>query len=339
MMRLWSYRLKMAPIAQGLFRRPSREGFILAWQDSRGRFHYGEAAPLPGVHEETLADVASELRAVAATLQGWTPDRAAFSWTRPLFNLLDGGEELRPSVRFALEMILSSYAQHEFFAESATSVAFSVADLWVGDELEESVVPAGPLIKVKVGAASWADEARRLKKICEKFPTLSLRLDGNRSFSREDALRLWEEVRTLPIQYWEEPCRLPETTLRLRAEGVPIAWDETLWNLQPEHFPAGDAFVVKPSRHLGISGTLAAAELVKPITLSACFESGLSLAAYALLAKRMDAREALGLGSYRLLKEDVTVPPVHLSGGTMRWDFSPRSVLLNPDTVQLVWTA
>lgn len=338
MMRLWFYRLNLLPIAQGLFRQTTREGFILEWQDARGRSHYGEAAPLPGVHEETLAEVADTLRAAASVLNHGMPDRAKFNWTRPLFNLLVGGEDVLPSARFAVESIFSSYALHEFFAESATPVTFPVADLWVGDEAEEDVVPLGPVVKLKIGGRSWADEAVRIKAIHQKFPNVTLRLDGNRSFTRETALRLWDEVRTLPIQYWEEPGQLPETSLQLRPEGIPIAWDETLWNLSPDQYPEGEAYVIKPSRHLGISGTLAAGATGKPLSLSSCFESGVSLPVYALLAQRIGAKEALGLGTYRFLREDVTVPSTRVTGGQVHWDFTPRPILLNPDTVQLVWS-
>ncbi len=81
---------------------------------------------------------------------------------------------------------------------------------------EEAAVRAGAAVqdgfrslKVKVGCGDLAEDEARVRAVAEAAPEISLRLDGNQGFAREEAVRFLESLSDLlpRIELLEQPTR------------------------------------------------------------------------------------------------------------------------------------
>ena len=66
-----SFDLPLAlPLRSGSVTLARRAGLLVSVEDEQGHAGIGEAAPLPGLHRETLAEASAQLVALAASLEG-----------------------------------------------------------------------------------------------------------------------------------------------------------------------------------------------------------------------------------------------------------------------------
>jgi len=288
--RAYSYRL---PLAGG----GEREGILL-----RDGKRWGDAAPLPGWSRETLDDVRGFLdrdgedlvpASLQCALEALEQDWALLRCEVPLNALLDGtGQEiLAGSVRA--------------FREGCRC------------------------LKIKTSGVDLAHLPELLEEITRETGNLcKLRLDPNRSWDFDQALRFADELRHLPIEYLEEPLedssRLPEWLSRSRC---PVALDETLREIAPSElsrFEGAAALVLKPTLMGGFTRCrefAKAGECLGMVSVvSASYESGVGIHALGRFAASLQRISSAGLDTYSRLETDVLTHRLDLSGFVFRAD-------------------
>jgi len=296
-----------------------REGIIIALRSVEGEHvAYGEIAPLPGLHRETLQ------LAEAQIVELLTQRKLAAS---PIE--LDG---LYPSVRTGLEMAIInldtaiSGALPSFSDEKKIATQVPVNALLFGDtpqvmQRAESYFMLGyRTFKLKVNAKTTTSSINSIKELHRTFgSSVELRLDANQSLSLDEAVAFAEQIPPGSVAYIEEPLQQAEFIGDFyEATGIHSALDETLWQnpellaIIPEAALA--ALILKPNRLGGISATLHFVRYARKKNLlavfSSAFESGISLSFYTWLAASTATKPAAcGLDTYRYLQHDLLETP------------------------------
>lgn len=244
--KLYRYQL---PMDSGVIvrdqRLSQREGYIVELQEA-GTLAYGECSPLPSFSQESLPQVESEL---INALQVWHSS-----------GLWPSDESLSPSVAFALSM-----AQCELKGDLPSQGEYRAAPLCSGDPDEllpvfDAMSQEGrqKVAKVKVGLYEPIRDGMLVNLFLESIPDLQLRLDANRSWTLEKALKFAQYV--MPefrsrIAFLEEPCQTEALSREFAHQtGITIGWDETIqqsdWHQRELVTLLGEhvgALVIKPT--------------------------------------------------------------------------------------------
>lgn len=310
----------------------NREGLILELFTLDGRHRgYGEIAPLPGLHNETLPEAFEQMRnrreealeEIAAQLS---------TGSLPEFH-----GPLMPSVRTGLEMAacnLRASMTGTFPLPGATPAQVPLNALVYGNplDLEKQVLEHYSMgyrsFKFKVTASSAGLVAEQLRLLdAELDRDAEFRLDSNQSFDLDSASRFLDAVPKHRISYIEEPLGNPLEIEELSGRtGIRIALDETLWQSPAMRLQLPDtclgAFVLKPSRIGGISAAIRLAREAEqrniPAIISSAFESGISLGFYALLCTTLHSCfHAAGLDTFRQLGADIISSPLEAEHGSI----------------------
>ncbi|NTV06923.1 MAG: o-succinylbenzoate synthase [Chlorobiaceae bacterium] len=296
-----------------------REGIIIAIKSPEERHvAYGEIAPLPGLHRETLQLAEAQLVEVLAKHELSAPGI-----------LLEG---LYPSVRTGLEMAMLNLSA----AISGTLPAFSdsghvagqvpVNALLFGDHVlimqrAEKYFQLGyRAFKLKVKADETDQAIKSIRALNRTYGNrIELRLDANQSLTLDEAVEFARNIPTGCIAYIEEPLKEAELIGEFYAKTeLHSALDETLWQKPEllEQIPedAIAALILKPNRLGGIFAALQFTRYAKRHKLrsvfSSAFESGISLSFYTWLAASTASKPAAcGLDTYRYLKHDLLHTP------------------------------
>ncbi|MFV0575708.1 MAG: o-succinylbenzoate synthase [Vibrio sp.] len=196
-----------------------REGYIIELTEN-GKTALGECAPLPTFSHETLEQVEAQLN---STIEAWVETGTWTHWN-----------ELYPSVAFGLSM-----AQYELTGELPQQGNYHAAPLCSGDPDEllpvfEKMAQDGleQVAKVKVGLYEPIRDGMLVNLFLESMPELRLRLDANRSWTLDKALKFAQYVAPYyrdRIAFLEEPCNTSELSREFAKQtGIAIAWDETV---------------------------------------------------------------------------------------------------------------
>jgi len=305
-----------------------REGIILALKTAaEDHTAYGEIAPLPGLHKESLESAEEQLVKLLAKHE--TVDHRI---------LHDG---LFPSVRTGLEMAIINLnaaltGKAPSFSGSAAprSQHVPVNALLFGDTKQviqraENYFNIGyRTFKLKISAGNSDTAIRSIEALHNIFGnTIEVRLDANQSFSFDEALYLAREIPDGIVSYIEEPLTHAEHIGEFHAKtAIRSALDETLWQ-KPElldHIPAKalSALILKPNRLGGISVALELARWAAAHNLltvfSSAFESGISLSFYSWIAASLSSEPAAcGLDTYRYLKDDLLATHFRAENGVL----------------------
>ncbi|RME28476.1 MAG: o-succinylbenzoate synthase, partial [Candidatus Zixiibacteriota bacterium] len=306
----------------------SRDGFLLRLETDSGTVGWGEAAPLPGFSRESLTETESALQQLTKSLHKLSVDP-----NQPLIEILHAlpvsGKEL-PSTRFAAEQAIATLAVQssrrqlrERLSETPNR-SVPVNGLLAGtpEQMRERVaalLEAGyRTVKMKVGRGDLDKEVSLVREIRSLLPaTIRLRLDANRAWSFDEAVRFCESIRDVDIDYIEEPVSDSSRLVALAAQtNIPVALDETLPALSAaelERFRGVSAVVLKPTMLGGITRTLAfvrAAEKIGArVVISSTFDTGLTVATLAELAAAVcDEQTACGLDTLHWLADDILSP-------------------------------
>jgi O-succinylbenzoate synthase len=302
---LWSFSLAWEEGAR-------REGVIVGLSSAGSVLRFGEASPHPGVHHETATEVANELE---RWLQLPQPDRQIV--------------DLSSAARFSVESAL---------APVGIPVTVAINGLARTPGEARTLASQGySTIKLKVGADAESD-ARWVQEVRESLPNIRLRLDANRRYSKQDAIRFCTAVARLNIEYIEEPTSDPSDIPEVSAAtGLRIALDES--TREPrlnELLPHASALVIKPSalgRRRGLNLAQRARSLGLSAVFTSCFESDVGLTAIGqLTAQAGSPGIAAGLGTGAALGGDLLVRPLVPRDGLMtfpgaifeedlNWDF------------------
>lgn len=284
-----------------------RDGVLLELRDQRQNRYFGEISPLPGVHRETLDEAVEDLKTMAARLDGLSFQPSAAIWHKPGFALVQDADKLCPSVLFGVEQVL----WHMILASTRLSdvhegISWQDATASLAQSVPSHV--SSPAIKIKIGRESVATEVQQLKELASKLPKgARLRLDANRQYTMKDFQEFWEQIKTLPIEFVEEPLQDGVETLDLLKQGVPIALDESLWDVPENKWPDVPFYVCKLSRMGGISALSRLKGRDGRIVISSAYETGVSMKTFLALNIIFSLHRPMGLGTYAALKEDLLV--------------------------------
>ena len=335
-----------------------RTGLILRLHDENDgtsvgdNYGEGEIAPLPGMHPETLSEAENQ---IGDYLSG---NSLPATCSAALFG----------SVNFGLDMALRTMFQSpnvskfHSFKETAgndpkpskidfTGQIFPVNGLAVGSgtvlemECEELRNGGFKAVKLKVGQLTILQDIERVR-LARKIlgDEIALRLDANRAWEWEYALKFAEAVQDFNIEYCEEPLLDSNKLEKLHLQtGMPLALDETLWYAPT---PKSDT----PAKHVSLSGIRAL--ILKPsilggwnntkmwiehaqkngihCVLSSCFESGLGLNWIAFMANELLSEQfPAGLDTSKWFEQDLIEPRFLIQNGNY---FFPDSWPKSKDT-------
>ena len=302
---LWSFSLPWHPGER-------REGVLIGVATEGDDMRFGEAAPHPGVHDTTAADVADELARWLGLPEG---DHCLL--------------RLSPAARFAVESAL---------APVGAPVTVEINGLARTTAEALSLAEQGySTVKLKVGDDPLGD-AHRVREIHEALPTIRLRLDANRRYSKQDAIIFCKAICDLNIEYIEEPTSDPSDLPEVAAATpLGIALDESTREARLDDLLAhAIAVIIKPSA-LGRNAALNLARHARSLGLAAvftsCFESDVGLTAIGQLAAEAGSPGfAAGLGTGAALGGDLLVRPLLPKAGLLsfppatftedlNWDF------------------
>ncbi|MCK5565303.1 MAG: o-succinylbenzoate synthase [Planctomycetes bacterium] len=287
-------------------------GVIVSIIDKNGFVGLGDAAPLPGLHDESLENVIAELVKIK------------------------GAKELMqmslPSARFAAEGAMLDLAiQSEKTFNSLETLQVPVNALLSndgGDILDEfsGLCDMGfSAIKVKVGRKDVRQDIELIKSLKELNRNVTLRLDANRAWKLEEALEFCTQVGAGNVEYIEEPVANPKDRAKfIKASPIPLALDETLVknDIRKIDLEGVKAMVLKPQVLGGFEATTKLINIAKekgvlPV-LSSAFESGIGIRSIALFAAKMGLSNiAAGLDTLKWFAEDVLRENIKIENGSI----------------------
>ena len=323
---IYQYRL---PLRQPfmVFNQPVafREGLIIRLLTAEGFCGVGEAAPLPGLSEETFKKTIFQLKNLRARLLNFPipSDVKEYQKTfskEPWINHC-------ASVRFAIEMAalhLMSQINKQVPAEFLKCPPISnvlVAGLLQGtpDEIKSQanrLLNEGfNVFKLKIGSRNIPLDVKKVQLVRELIgSTRKLRLDANQAWSMVEAVAFCQNAGLEGIEFIEEPLKETSGLEQFICQtGCPVALDESIQKQDPEKFifPDGVKFiVVKPTIVGGIVKTFQwiarALKEKKGVVISSVFESGVAGRMLANLASFSPL--AAGLGTQEWLAQDLLEP-------------------------------
>ena len=305
----------------------TREGLLLRLSDGAGAFGWGEIAPLPGLHPETLREAEAALLRALTFQPPMADDGKAV--------LADA--ECPATVRFGIDTALLRLRAHREGCALAEMLGahprpyLTLNGLLSGDaatvrrQLDHLLAQGITAVKLKVGRRSLDADVAAVRAVRAALPDGALlRLDANRAWSMASALAFARAIAGTAIDYIEEPLRdaaqLPEFAART---GLAVALDETLDERPAEDlhpFPGLAALVLKPSVLGGLRRTGALVARLAPhgvrAVVSCAVQSGVGHAAVAALGAVLNDRDVpAGLGTFRWLASDVVDPAFSAPGG------------------------
>lgn len=263
-----------------------REGIHLTVTTAGGHSGFGEIAPLPGLHEESLAQAKTQVEEVASCLENIELASEA------QISLQLDSLRLYPSVRCGLEFALFNILARQqncsleklLNQNPLTSVPINaliqanIKEPDLEQELERRIGQKYSCVKIKCGGLDLEDDVERVKLAAKILPSsIQLRLDANQNWTLPQFETFIKAIDLRRIEYIEEPLR---DFRQLVGAVVPIALDESLTQLYPDQFTPPEyikAFILKPMAQGGISQTLKWVYLAKKhklkVVISSCLES------------------------------------------------------------------
>jgi o-succinylbenzoate synthase len=309
------YRLRLArPLRTARGVHEVREGFLVLARDGdlAGR---GDAAPLPGLGTESLAECHEQLRRARFDFLPETP--AARCAVEQALLDLDAQRAGLPLAR-----LLERAAPLEVPASVLLS-AQSVPEL--ARESQRARAEGYRTLKLKVGLDD--DYARAAVVRDAAGPEVRLRLDANGAWDAQIALRKLRDLAPLGIELCEQPT--PDL-LGLEGSPVPLAADEMI-AVDPEGaLERAQIIVLKPMLLGGLVPALRLArrahERGRKIVVTSSLESAVGRAGAAHLAAAVLAlgpQPAAGLATGRLFADDCEPDPFAPVEGVVRIPASP----------------
>jgi len=323
---IFEYELPLVqPIVTKGHKITSRCGLLVKLSTDLGSIGWGEVAPLPGFSRESLSLAKKDGLKLKTTLIGselpadLTPEGKG--WSR--WMLLD---DLVPSVRCGLELALWNLQVNE---EPRKKVL--VNGLLTGSHAEvlrsarEMAESGYKAVKLKVGGQPIDQEIEITWKVREAIgDKVNLRLDANRAWNLDEAVKFGKAVFPCNVEYIEEPTTRPQEVEAFFSRcGVPVALDETLLELSFEALEKQRgiaAVILKPTFLGGFQRALHLAKKAQSLGLqpvvSSCFESGVGILGLARFAAFLSLENVpAGLDTYRWLKTDLLVPMPEMDRG------------------------
>jgi len=290
------YRLRLrSPLRTARGVHQIREGFLVFAHDGE-RTGRGDAAPLPELGTESLADCLRELERARFDALPATPaarcaveqallDLEAQRASVPLARLLDGAAPLQVP---------------------ASALLTAETNLALGREARDAVAEGFGTVKLKVGGGDDAIRAAIVREAAG--PAVKLRIDANGAWDAESALRKLRDLAAFDIELCEQPT--PDL-IGLQASPVPVAADEMIGADPDGALERASILVLKPMLLGGLVPALALARRAHGrglrVVVTAALESAVGRAGAAHLAAAVLAlgpQPAAGIATGRLFADD-----------------------------------
>jgi len=332
----------VAPLSIGDDTLPTRDTalILLSTDDSEG---LGEAAAPLGSSHELLAGPPAELRSLAQRLMAldFSDDLTALNGSLDALNSVTGSAFIRCGLEMAL-LNLTARRHGNTLADVLSSSASSeirvnalITDIAraVGQAIRLVDEGYGTL-KLKVGRTDIEEEARAVRRVRAAVGNdVALRLDANRAWTCEHALRFADMVHDLKIEYIEEPCRdLDETSRFMQTCDLPVAYDESL--AKPDmvaisNLPTPAAFVLKPTLLGGFERCAALTRFARgrgaKAVISSYYESGIGIGALAQFAAAYGSPGvAHGLETLSRFARETTTASLKIVDGSINIEHAHR---------------
>jgi len=309
----------------------NREGAIICVKTNTDLQGFGEAAPLPGLHQQNLHDVINQLKCIIPLMIGTTLENI-FETT----NQLQKENYWFPSVRFAIESALLNLIETGKNLNVENPLPKPVQDkifintLVTGNmsnikrRISRSLTDNYRSIKVKIGRQSLDDEINLVEDIRNIIgKRASLRLDANRGWTYEEAVTFANSLDVKSIEYVEEPLKdrgkLPDL---YKKTSLPIALDESMLEISPDKYKHEDwinTLILKPSVIGSIQKTLQYINLAKSYgiktVISDTFHTGIGLSFLIRLASVIDKPTPMGFDTYSWLDDDILIDRLPVENG------------------------
>ncbi|MDG4952031.1 o-succinylbenzoate synthase [Actinobacillus equuli] len=278
-----------------------REGLVVKLTEDN-QVGWGEIAPLPEFSQEDLSLAQQQTEQwLAKWLAGQQDDLDSYV----------------PSVAFGLSCALA-----ELNGELAEQGNYRAAVLCYGDpdELytELNALEGDKIGKMKVGLYEANRDGLIANMLLEALPDLQLRLDANRGWTLEKAVKFAEKIANenkSRIQFIEEPCKTPELSrLFAQASGIAIAWDEAVRepNFVVKNEPNVTAIVIKPTLVGSLQKCIRLIEQAHQqgliAVISSSIESSLGLTQLARFAQQYTPQTTPGLDTLDLMQYQLLRP-------------------------------
>jgi len=323
-----------------------REGLLIRLTSLDGVAGFGEISPLPGFSRESLKEARQQVLSLRLEILN--------KYTVYGETLFRNTSHLFPSVRFGFETaVLNLLASHNLSFQNALvgnpdeAIIRPPTETFGGDNknipiigllggsIEDVVSEAQRMrkegfrsFKLKVGSKNMAREIEKVRRVQDLLKNQgTLRLDANRFWKFEEALRFGKALKKKSIEYIEEPFKnisthLPRVTEFFKKTGIPVALDESLSGMNPKNFKplkGLKAFILKPTILGGIEKTRRWIQRAKALkvqaVISSAFESGVGLSMLAQLAASFDGLPA-GLDTYKYFSKDLLIKPLQMDRGS-----------------------
>ncbi|MFA6951105.1 MAG: o-succinylbenzoate synthase [Lentimicrobiaceae bacterium] len=266
------------------------------------------------------------------------------------FHVLMAGLTEWPSLQFALETALlhlknggSGLLFESSFTDGRTAIPINGL-IWMSDyetmlaQIKVRIASGFKVIKMKVGALDFGTETELLTKIRQQYPPgqITLRLDANGAFSRQQALEKLHLLSAFQIHSIEQPIQADRTNhwasmaYICRHSPIPVALDEELigYPANPERIALLEAvspsfIILKPSL---LGGFSACAEWIRIAEsrnigwwVTSALESNIGLSAIAQWTATLPTKGmAQGLGTGSLFTDNFE-SPLHVEQGELKY--------------------
>ncbi|WGE32697.1 o-succinylbenzoate synthase [Actinobacillus genomosp. 2] len=297
--KLYRYQL---PVETGVILRnrrlKQREGLIVVLQ-VEDKMGLGEIAPLPEFSIETLDEAEKQAK---IWIDKWSKEQADYL------------DNYSPSVAFGLSCALA-----ELNGELGEQGNYRAAVLCYGDpdELytELNAIEGEKVGKMKVGLYEANRDGLIANMLLDALPDLQLRLDANRGWTLEKAVKFSEKIASehkSRIQFIEEPCKTPELSRQFAQEsGIAIAWDESVREADfvVKNEPNVTAIVIKPTLVGSLQKCICLIEQAHQqgliAVISSSIESSLALTQLARFAQQYTPQTTPGLDTLDLMQHQL----------------------------------
>ena len=295
-----------------------RHGQIVALDDGN-TLGYGEASPLPGYSDESLAIVRSELHELRSLLP------IPLSTERPLEPPAEVAEVLHSAASqfafatAAIDLIGKSTgksAAELLRGSKAPTTPITTTCLVDTESLDSATTMAAAAsasgvraIKLKIGVALDREISiiAAIRRVC---PTIEIRVDANQGIPEAELAPRLAALADAGVDLIEEPCA-PNTVASV-ATTVPIALDETLRH--PDGLAIAEtladqgslgALVIKPAVLGWLTTSMrwarVAERLSVPVIVSHLFDGPVAMAMYSELARGLSCTRPQGLSRHPAL--------------------------------------
>lgn len=327
-----------------------RRGFILSYATEENIL-YGETAPLPGFSTESHKSVQKHLVALQDKIN------QKLDSSNPVVNLQKFYREtdIPPSMQFGLDALASQiealnndqpllpYLFSEAPPKIGVNALISLQAVDVLKDIAKKIESGFKTIKCKMGL-HFDKELELLKKIRNKYPDLTIRVDANQAWDLDEAVHHCNQLNKLDLEYCEEPLKkvAPGNFEQLSQKtALPIALDEstTQYSYWPNLLPFTKYLIIKPmvvgSFQKNIETKRLANTHYNKVVVTTSLESGVGRYFTGIMAAGLGSpHTAHGLSTGFLLAKDIFPDKNIISRGSI--DLSSRRLpRINLDQQQL----